>query len=98
VPDSLTAASFEPHVGTAFRLVEVEMPPELLLDQVTRFQVQPGAPRTEPFSLVFTGDPVPVLPQQVYALEHPELGRLEIFLVPIGPASTGAMRYEAVFN
>jgi hypothetical protein len=37
-----------------------------------------------------------VLPQATYPVEHDELGRMEIFLVPIGPDGSG-MRYEAVF-
>lgn len=53
--------------------------------------------RTEPFSLVFLGPLVPVLPQRTWDLAHPALGTHGIFLVPIGP-SGGRMRYEAVFN
>jgi hypothetical protein len=45
----------------------------------------------EPFDLR-----VPPLPQHIYALEHTSLGKLELFLVPIGPDERG-MRYQAVF-
>jgi hypothetical protein len=41
----------------------------------------------------FRGPSLPVLPQRIYALEHRTLGRLEIFLVPIG-----AGQYEAIFT
>ncbi len=51
----------------------------------------------QPFSLVFRGPTEPVLAQQVWRLEHVDLGVLEIFLVPIGGDGTG-MRYEAVFS
>lgn len=51
----------------------------------------------QPFSLVFRGPRQPVLPQQIYALTNETLGRLEIFLVPIGPDETG-LRYEAIFG
>ena len=51
----------------------------------------------EPFSLVFRGPKEPVLPQQIYRLEHPRLGSLELFLVPVGPDTVG-MQYEAVFT
>ncbi len=53
--------------------------------------------RRPPFSLVFRGPGEPVLAQRLYALDNETLGRLEIFLVPIGPDDEG-MRYEAVFN
>jgi hypothetical protein len=33
----------------------------------------------------------------MYRLEHPELGVLDIFLVPLGPEE-GRMRYEAIFG
>jgi hypothetical protein len=49
------------------------------------------------FSLRFLGPAQPVLPQATYRLDHPALGALEIFLVPLGPKS-GGMRYEAVFT
>jgi uncharacterized protein DUF6916 len=48
------------------------------------------------FSLVFRGPLDPALPQATYGVDHGELGRLELFLVPIGPDGTG-MRYQAVF-
>lgn len=54
-----------------------------------------GQPRLQ-FSLVFSGPPEPVLPQGTYGLDHAELGHLDMFLVPIGPAAD-AMRYQAVF-
>jgi hypothetical protein len=54
-----------------------------------------GQPRLQ-FSLVFRGPLEPALPQAIYGLEHDALGRLDLFLVPIGPAE-GAMRYQASF-
>lgn len=49
-----------------------------------------------PFSLVFVGPGEPVLPQQIYALDHDALGRLDIFLVPIAQDESGTS-YEATF-
>jgi hypothetical protein len=56
----------------------------------------PDGQARQQFALVFRGPLEPALPQATYAVEHDELGRLEIFLVPIGPDGSG-MRYEAVF-
>lgn len=53
-----------------------------------------------PFSLIFRHSLLPqnaYLPQQIYHLEHPTLGTLDLFLVPLGPDSEG-MRYEAIFT
>ena len=53
--------------------------------------------RNDPFSLVFRHVDQHVHPQQMYRLQHQQLGSLDVFLVPIGPDEQG-MRYEAVFN
>lgn len=53
--------------------------------------------RPAPFSLVLRGPRAPLLPQATYALVHPRLGRIEVFLVPLGQDAQGT-RYEATFN
>ena len=50
-----------------------------------------------PFSLLFRVADGATLPQRIYPLEHKGLGRIELFLVPIGPDDVG-MRYEAIFS
>ena len=49
------------------------------------------------FSLFFRGPADAPLPQATYALEHDELGKLEIFIVPVGRDEQGT-DYEAAFN
>lgn len=56
-----------------------------------------AAGRRAPFSLVFRGAATPVLPQAIYPFDHPSLGTIEMFIVPIGP-DAGGMTYEAVFS
>ena len=93
----LTPAAFEEHLGTPFRIhFGGEAPLAVVLYEVKLLEAHPG-PRSQPFSLYFRGPYPPVLPQQIYRLEHDRMGTLEIFLVPIGPDAQG-MRYEAVFN
>ena len=58
---------------------------------------QPDEDRRQSFSIIFRGPGEPVLPQQVYRLEHDGLGKLDLFLVPLGPGE-GGMLYEAVFT
>jgi hypothetical protein len=58
-----------------------------------------GAGDRESFSLVFCAPANARLPQQTYCTEHPDLGALDIFLVPIGPDQKGrGLQMEAVFN
>lgn len=49
------------------------------------------------FSLLFVAPSGPFLPQAIYPVSHPTLGRLDIFLVPVGPVS-GGNGYQAVFT
>ena len=53
--------------------------------------------REAPFCVVLRGPPEPLLPQATYALLHPRLGRVHVFLVPIAKDAQAA-RYEATFN
>lgn len=93
----LTHASFEEHLNTPFRVhCGGETPLEVVLFQV-RLHEPHGGPRKQPFSLYFRGPRQPVLPQQIYRLDHDRMGTMEVFLVPIGPDGQG-MGYEAVFN
>lgn len=50
-----------------------------------------------PFSLIFQVSTSRALPQHIYALEHAKLGRMEIFLVPVG-RDAGNLLLEAIFN
>jgi hypothetical protein len=93
----LTHAHFADRLQEAFLIdlgsstLEVELIAAELLGPV------PESGRRKPFSVVFQGPKEPVLPQQIYRLEHPEMGTLEVFLVPIGPNTKG-QRYELVFT
>ena len=49
------------------------------------------------FSLLFVSAAGPFLPQAIYALAHPVMGTLELFLVPLGPMQ-GGNGYEAIFT
>lgn len=92
---AFTVATFSPRVGEEFRLHrdEGEAIPTRLVEATA---AGPGVHRDQ-FSLVFRGPPDMVLPQQIYRIDHDEMGSFELFLVPIGPDSEG-MRYEAVFT
>jgi hypothetical protein len=100
-PVWITFDMFEGRVGEAFELSVAEGPAirTELVEAVETTEpggAGPAGQQREQFSLVFRGPLEPALPQATYAVEHDQLGRLEIFLVPIGPDGSG-MRYEAVF-
>jgi len=100
--DKVSVSVFVECLGSAFRIhPESGHPLEVELIEVTPLgshcDVSSAVAQRDAFSIVFRGPAEPVLPQQIYALEHAKLGRFELFLVPLGPDSRG-MRYEAVFN
>ena len=49
------------------------------------------------FSLIFVAPKGPWLPQAMYPVQHPVLGIMEIFLVPVGPMQ-GGNGYQAIFT
>jgi hypothetical protein len=94
----LTHADFVGHVGEEFELADIGL--VLTLAEATESS-EPGASDPEgrtrnQFSLVFTGPLAPAMEQSTVSLEHPDLGELHLFLVPLGPRGD-AMRYEAAF-
>ena len=97
--ERLTEANFTKYLDTVFRVrVSAPGPVELKLVEVKGYaggaNDQSGMER---FSLFFKGPGNLQLPQSTYALEHEQLGLIDIFLVTIG-RDQGDFLYEAVFN
>jgi hypothetical protein len=97
----LTFEEFEGREGESFEIVADGATVELTLGSAVQRDSLGGAgpdgTSRRQFSLEFLGPPEHVLAQATYPLTHAELGALDIFLVPLGPAANGAMRYEAAF-
>lgn len=90
---------FLPFVGTAFRASQGGEGTTLTLLEVTEYpdHTPDGGPGSrKPFGLVFQCAAA-MLPQGIYALEHPELGPCEIFLSPFEGSENGC-KLEAIFN
>jgi hypothetical protein len=92
---ALTAADFEPRINDDFRIAMPDGAVALKLVEVRAFAnaLRQGGG----FSLTFRTPPGPFLAQSIYPLDHPALGTLEIFLVPLGPKD-GGNSYEAIFT
>jgi len=94
--ETMTREDFEPHLNTKFRLLRGEAEPlELELIEITGGD--DVYENSYSFSLFFRGGPHFLLQQHTFTLEHPALGTLDIFLVPVARLADG-FRYEAVFN
>ena len=94
-----SADSFSRQVNTKFTvMVESGEPVELeLVEVAVRKNESNEQAGMERFSTFFRGPQNAFLPQRTYDFHHPELGEMQIFLVPIGSDGNG-YRYEAIFN
>ena len=94
----LTRSDFTPHRDTAFALSTADTPIDLTLQAVNDLPADDApAAHEHQFALVFRGPAEPVLRQQTVELQHPTLGAVALFLVPVKQTETDT-HYEAVFN
>ena len=93
--DQLSFNVFSQHVHTQF-VVRIDASTSIAIELASTIE-RPTAPDFECFSLLFLGPESPLLRQGLHSLEHPTLGTLDLFLVPIGKGARG-VSYEAVFN
>ncbi len=95
---SLTSAHFEPLLKSSFELKLGEKPPvPLELIEIRRLGHRRQEAAKEPFALTFRGQSGWRLAQGIYAVNHPEMGPLEIFITQVGDAQEGSL-FEAVFS
>lgn len=94
---SVTKETFDPHTGSRFTMhVGAEQSLQVELLETEAIRSPPNAKRPS-FVLRFRSKERSHVPQQIYTLDHDQLGTLEIFLVPLGPDAVG-MIYEAIFS
>ena len=97
--DDQGPATFEARLDEEFRGESPTGEPLVLrLIEVNRLGYVPGAPRAEPFALLFAGPALPSLGQGTHHLTHALLGDMDVFLVPVGRTPAGGLLYEAIFN
>lgn len=95
--EQLTVNDFENLVGQPMPLRNGQEERAAVLIQARAGQAGASGFRT-PFSLLIRAEMRHgYWPQGTYVLGHPELGDLELFMVPIGPDAEG-MRYEISFS
>jgi hypothetical protein len=93
---------FAPLVGQSFRVAVGGRATSVQLLKVTPLSQTPissqVAVRSQPFSLIFSGDHEASLASAIHGLYHPINGPFKIFLSPIGAQALGEpLRYQAVF-
>jgi hypothetical protein len=94
--DEITHESFDSLVGKTLDVQLGEVCFQADVAKVRLLQQNPGAVR-QSFAVELHAYDASNHGQQMYLLSHPDLGDLNLFMVPIGPGDKG-MRYEIVFN
>jgi hypothetical protein len=90
---SAVASTFAEHLKSTFRFHHGRTITGLELVEVS----DRSTGRQIGFSLVFRGPRQPLLPQQIYRVEHDRLGPFDLFIVPIEQNADGSS-YEAIVN
>ncbi|TVO64967.1 DUF6916 family protein [Denitromonas ohlonensis] len=97
MPTAITLALFTPLIGQPFALDGPHATASLALVEAAALPTQPGAPRADPFSLVFRAARELGLTQGLVRLTHARVGTLELFLVPVGQDEQG-QHFQALFT
>ncbi|MBK8475355.1 MAG: hypothetical protein IPL39_03355 [Opitutaceae bacterium] len=98
--DTLARADFATLEGQTLALEWAEgqtTPATLRQVRSLGYHRPPDAGGRESFRFLLEIAPTFTLPQRIYALHHPTLGRIELFLVPIA-RDAAALKLEAIFN
>ena len=98
--NKLTHADFAACLNQTFHIHLESMPPlKAELIDVAHMGSEPQDEGARwAFSIVLRGPQEPLLPQQIYPVEHEQMGTLDLFLMPLGPDKEGNIKYEAVFT
>lgn len=92
-----TSTDFSSHLNQPFKLEVGSLPPILLQLRAVRNLQGPENSnyiKSNEFVVFFNGPLRPLLPRQVYCLEHPILGKMKLLFVPVGPSGS-SMQYQA---
>jgi len=92
-PHYLRLATYVPLVGSTFRIHRQQARP-LSVTLVSAMRLQGVG---ESFSLIFRGHGNAKLEQKIYTIEHPRLGEVPLFLVPVGRPVKG-QDFQAIVN
>lgn len=96
--DPYELSTYQPHVGGTFRLELAGHPPiDLKLVDAAPGPWQRDDRGKVAFRLEFSGPAEPLLAQATYRIQHPEVGGVDLFIVPLAQDAVSAT-YEAVVN
>jgi len=92
--DHLTKADFDPHLNTTFNIHAASG--ETIEAELVEIEVRQSE-QMESLSVIFRGPKESVLPQETHEVSHPQMGEINLFLVPIMYEKQDGIYYESVF-
>ncbi len=97
-----TLEAFEPCIGQEFLIGDGGTSYPVKLAVAASLPVSHCVRKSQPFQLQFHSaehSAAGFLPQRIYTVSHERLGRMEMFLVPVGPPrdGRGGLLYQAIF-
>lgn len=97
--DQLTVTDFLPLINQGFLVAYPDHTETLTLVEAKPSSCTPPPNFRHGFALLFEGESTSIyLNQGIHPLTHATMGRLDLFLVPLGPTARGNFRYEAAFG
>jgi hypothetical protein len=94
--DQLRKEDFEPLIGQKLKVSAGASSSELEVAEASTLK-SPSPRETPPFRVILRSRENWRAPQGMFRVEHPTLGTLEMFAVPVGPDNLG-LCYEILFN
>ena len=94
--EEIDHTTFESLVGETVDLQAGDVKFQADIESVSLLKQNPDLVR-QPFTVELQAHESISHRQQMYELSHPDLGELDLFIVPVGPGERG-MCYEIVFN
>jgi hypothetical protein len=94
---ALRRSTFEPLVGSRFRLVTGGSSQRVLLESISELAPAQPSRSDRTFGLVFRGTKAGGWEQGTYVLQHRAIGRIRLLVVPVD-RGVDARRYQIVIN
>jgi hypothetical protein len=94
--DKLRKEDFEPLIGQKLKVSAGASSTQLEVADAASLK-SPSPRATPPFRVILRSRENWRVPQGMFLIQHPTLGQLEMFAVPVGPDGQG-LCYEILFN
>lgn len=96
--ESASQGDFASSLATPFAFQAGETLVTMSLEEVRPLGHRRSGATRDPFALLFCAKGGEILPQATYPVNHAQLGRFELFIVPVGRAIGGGVHHEAILT